>query len=384
MEKFLSLWLQKGFISEEQYQNLKADYTQSKEKTRKTRVQITLYIIGALLLGFGVLLFIAANDWLIELLNRLNFLKISILFILASTFLYKGYKLAYENSKFPKLGSSLIFLSTLLIGGVYALLGQIYNLEANSAIIYFVWFLSVFPLAFIFKSQPVNILSCVLFILSTIFYYDKLPYNNDFVWFVFIPIILGGLFYTFANIEKVEKDFNSFSLSYKMTGLFAIFITLLILTFFNDLSLNVMFPVYVVPVCVLGILSFINYGFRKEKTELIKTESVYIFSLMIYLLLIMVLPVLVPLTVKLIAHLFIIIMIVFIYSNSYKFENKSLSSLANKLLAIYILVNYIRFGSEYLTGSALFTIAGVILLLLGIYNEKKKRLKENKWKKLFL
>ncbi len=377
MQKFLDRWFVKGMISKEQYLTLLKDYRKEKEKTAKVRMQVALYIIGTILTGFGIILFISANNWILELLNKLHFLKISIVFLLALGSFWGGYQLRYENSKFPKLGSSLIFLSTLLIGSVYNLIGQIYNFEANAPILYFIWFLSVFPLAFIFKSSAINVLSCVLFILFTIFSYAKLPFDNEYIWFIYVPSLLGGLFYIFANVKKVRQDYRNFSVLYKLTALFAIYIVMLILTFWEtnlklELSGSLIF--YVLPLCFLLVWNVINLYLNKDE-RLLKIESYYLSAVLFFVLILTLANGFNVFLLGLISNIFIILMIYLQYYWGYKNDEQGFVNLANKMLAIYLIVNYIRFGINYHLGAFYFILGGVILIGLGIYSEKRKKLK---------
>ena len=189
MEKFLNRWFEKGLISKEQYLDLLNDLKSEKTKSAKLKSQIALYLIGAVLVGLGVFLFISANDWILELLNKLYFIKIFIVLLLSILSLYFGNKLQ-NQSNYPKLGSSLIFLSTLLTGGTIALVGQAYNFKANSSWLYYLWFLSVYPLAFLFRSQAINILSIVIFIIATSLFYER--WSGKYIYNLRRTIIYNG------------------------------------------------------------------------------------------------------------------------------------------------------------------------------------------------
>ena len=122
--KDVERWLKNGLIDENLAQILNADLKKEAEKRQKLRTQIVLYTIGVILLGTGVITFVAGNDWILELLQSIPVLQILILFVCAAASLIGGWKLGFETQKFPRLGGALIFLSTLLIGTCYIQIGQ--------------------------------------------------------------------------------------------------------------------------------------------------------------------------------------------------------------------------------------------------------------------
>ncbi len=374
MEKALAKWLEKGLIDKIQYLNLLEDLKKEKEKSQKAKVQITLYIIGAILLGFGVIVFIQANDWLIEFFQRNNFLKVALCSLLASGALYGGYKFSEENSKFPKLGVSLTFLSTLLIGGVWALLGQIYHIEANSFLITLLWFISVYPMAFVYNNNAINILSTVLYI-STVymFYYNCAIYDETSCLFATVGLIVGGVLYSFGNIGIIKEKFNNFSMTYKTTGLFFIFIMLFILTFVDDTKIKANECSLYMPLLAILGLNLFNYTKEKEKTGLVKAEAGFISFVVLLNLPLLYFSNIDNYIIGFFANALIILMIYLMYKYGFSLDNKRIVDLARKFLYLYLIINYFRIGSKYFHGAILLIVAGIILLYFGVRNEKMKR-----------
>ena len=164
MEKKIEKWLSEGLIDNHTASKMLEDIKEDRAKIRKTRINITVYTIAVILIGLGVITFISANEWLLQLLNSNDFLKIILMASVTIASFAGGYHLAYNKGNFPKLGNALIVLSTLLIGGTYALIGQIYNINANGSSILFLWLISILPVAYIFKNYAVNIISIILMI----------------------------------------------------------------------------------------------------------------------------------------------------------------------------------------------------------------------------
>lgn len=373
MEKRIEQWMKEGLIDEKTAAQMQQDIKAEKEKLRKTKINILIYTIAVILIGTGVITFISANDWLLELLNSNNILKITLMTLITIASFFGGYILAYEKKNFPKLGNALIFLSSILIGGTYALIGQIYNINANSASLMFLWMISILPLAYLFKSKAINIVSIILAILGIIYFYENLALDKGYIWTVFIPVLSGIMFYSIGNIHFILNKYNDFSLSYKITGALPIFITLLVLTCSVEKSYHIISAYYIIPIVLLILLNLINFSIQKNKNMLLKIETFSLITFLILLLLLLTLPgVSVPF-VMIMANLFIIAMIFFGFNYGYKFENIHIIGTANWMLIIYLTVNYCRWGWSFMDKSLFFLLGGICLLTLGLYLEKKRK-----------
>ena len=265
MEKKIEKWLNNGIIDKNTANILLEDIKKDKEQLRKTRTNITIYTIAVIFLGIGILTFISSNDWILQLLNSIDLIKILLMVLATFSSMWGGYKLAYENKKLPKLGNALFILSSLLIGGLYALIGQIYNINANNSSLMFLWLLSILPLAYIFKNNVINIISVILFIIGYCFYYMELDIDHAEVWTIYIPLILGTGLYTLGNIPLIKDKFNQFSIIYKVIGSIPIFITILILTCSVEQTYYLTSAFYIIPTIFLIILNLIIYIFHKKK-----------------------------------------------------------------------------------------------------------------------
>ena len=107
----VALMLSIPVIRAKDEEEIEAALKEEAEKKQKFTTQIVLYTIGVILLGTGVITFVAGNDWILELLQSIPVLQIIILFICAAASLLGGWKLGFETKKFPRLGGALIFLS---------------------------------------------------------------------------------------------------------------------------------------------------------------------------------------------------------------------------------------------------------------------------------
>lgn len=373
MEKKIEKWLNDGLIDKQTALKMLAEIKEDKTRAVRTKVNITIYTVAVILIGLGVITFISANDWLLKLLNSSDFLKIFLMLLVTFSAFAGGYNIAYEKKNFPKLGNALIFLSTLLIGGTYALIGQIYHINANSSSLMFLWMISILPAAYLFKSRAINILSIILMILSVIFFYAELSLDASLIWTIFIPVLCGLILYSAGNIPVVLDKFNDFSLSYKIVGALPIFVTLLVLTCSVEHSYHIMSGYYILPIVLLMLFNVINYVRQRDCNMLLKIETTSMITLLCMLLLLLILPSVSTPLVVILANAFIIAMIVFGFNYGYKFENGNIIGITNWMLTIFLTVNYCRWGWSFMNKSLFFILGGGVLLALGLFLEKCRK-----------
>ena len=366
-------WLKKGLIDENLAGILSEDLRIENKKRRKIAAQIVLYTIGVLLLGVGVISFVAENDWILELLEKTPLLQMFILFIGAILSFWSGWEIGYNKKIFPSLGGALIFLSTLLIGAAYIQMGQTYNWSTNASSILTLWFVSAFPVAFIFNSKPINWVCIVLFLVTFPYYYYEWQYDSGEVWTIFMPFCLFGILYSFANMPVIAKRFSSFALSYKLTALVPAFFTFLILIFSAENSYQMMnYHYLVIPVFVIAI-NLWNYF--ADKNRLKKHETIFIITLMLFILMLLVLKTVNPVLIMISAHIFLIWIISEGFARGYEFENASIINMTNFFLLVYIFCVYCRYGWGYLDKTIFFLLGGFGLVIFGALLEKGKRSK---------
>ena len=280
--KNIERWVDKGLIDENLAQVLRDDIKEQTQKQNRLYFQIILYTIGVILIAAGVITFVSGNDWIIKLFNKIPLLKEILLLIVTVLSFWGGYNLKFIKQKYFKLADALIYLSNLLIGANYALLGQIYNWNSN-ALVGYLWLLSIIPFAYIFKSNAINRVCLVLFIFSFYSFYDELNLDKIEAWTVIIPLSLSGILYGIANFPKIRDKFSSFSLDYKMTSVFFAFFTLLVLTFSVNPSYNIAHPCYILPAVLYCLMSLYNYFKGSREDKLLSKETIFFHFLLLFL-----------------------------------------------------------------------------------------------------
>jgi uncharacterized membrane protein len=139
-------WLQVGAISQEQAEYFRADVASVVSETSGNRFISAITYIGASALSLGVLLLIASN-WS-GLAREVKLLLALLLPVIPLCFAY--WQLLISQT--PRvLGRAANILGVVLVGGSLALIGQIYNLEANMQSFFWTWALLTTPFVLVFR-----------------------------------------------------------------------------------------------------------------------------------------------------------------------------------------------------------------------------------------
>jgi uncharacterized membrane protein len=146
-------WLSEGLITPEQREKILSRYrvlAEAEEKAAPGRLITTISILGAVMVGVGVILFIAAN-W--SEVPRWG--KLCLIFGAMITAYGLGFWLRYEKEDYPKVGAALIFLGALVFGAGIFLIAQIYHITVHYPNGPLLWGLGVFPLAYLLRFRTV-------------------------------------------------------------------------------------------------------------------------------------------------------------------------------------------------------------------------------------
>ena len=187
----LLIWENEHIISDDVKTKIEKHYiVPVKERTPPIKIII---IIGSILLGIGLILFIASNWQAIS-----GNIKLISTFTLSIIALLYGYYLKYNTKKpLPILGEGMLFLSTIILGATIIFLFQNFQISAdNNFLLVFLWGAAIFPVAYFLKSDSVFYLSAILLFLSGIFYSNLTDLPNYYY------LILGILPFLMVSDNK--------------------------------------------------------------------------------------------------------------------------------------------------------------------------------------
>ncbi|MCA9808526.1 MAG: DUF2157 domain-containing protein [Cyanobacteria bacterium HKST-UBA06] len=160
----LTDWQQRGIISAEQAEAMRADLAAADQCRQGNGLLIVLSTLGAVLLGIGILSFVAANWMAFSSVVKIGLIGTLTLASLASGALLK-YGRAGQTGAYPFVGQALMVLASLLLGATLNLIGQTYHVNAHAQSLELLWIVGIIPLAFIIQSRAVLLLAELLLLL---------------------------------------------------------------------------------------------------------------------------------------------------------------------------------------------------------------------------
>jgi uncharacterized membrane protein len=159
-----------GVITEETAEKITA-YYESKSSGSPNRLFIVFGILGALLVGMGIILIIAHN-W--DSLSKGVKLSLALL----PLFLGQGlcaYALLKENKSVAWKESASVFLM-LAIASSISIVSQVYNIEGNLGSFLFIWMLLSLPILYVMQSSVASL----MFIIGITWYACEVSYFHYF------------------------------------------------------------------------------------------------------------------------------------------------------------------------------------------------------------
>lgn len=159
LKKELPTWVERGWVKSGAERAIFEHVASQGGGTRYLTYAFSL--LGALLLGTGVITYFAANWGLIPKPG-----KLTILFgAMWAAYAAAGYFLKDERS--PNMGKSLLLFAVILFGANIALVAQIYHIDAHFPNGILLWSLGALLVAYLLRSQPAFIAALVLAIFWT-------------------------------------------------------------------------------------------------------------------------------------------------------------------------------------------------------------------------
>jgi uncharacterized membrane protein len=126
---------------------------------RRLRMAAVLAIVGALTVGFGVILFFAAN-WS----DIPRWLRVALLIAGMAALYGAGYYLREIRRTNLYVGHALIFLGTVLFGASLFLVGQMYHVQAHDPTGFLIWAVGCLAVAVLVRSGPIAALGLLVFL----------------------------------------------------------------------------------------------------------------------------------------------------------------------------------------------------------------------------
>ncbi len=327
-KKIIKHWQKEGLIDTEQEQKMLADLEKQSAKKRGFYLISIISTIGGLLLGLGAILLISSN-W--EYLGKP--FKLFLALILPIIPILLAYWLIFKKNTHHFLGYAMALLGALLIGASIALVGQIYNTEANPQGLLLTWIVLALPLIYIFISRAIAILTVALFLLYIGYYLTNLAEKNNIEEliisiFPFVYIIFGIILFLIGSTHK-----KYLLPTYHKIG-----------QIYQTLAPRII----VIPAFILTLGIFNKYLVDKDYA-LFGDASRFIYNI-----------------------LFIILLGLFYYYGS-KLKNYSLINSAFIWTGVFVTFKYFDLFWEMFEVGLFFILGGALLIALSIFLYKKRK-----------
>lgn len=197
------LWRAEGLIDTEQYQQLSERYQfNNLETVARDRFVMVLIGVGSVLLGLGVITFVAANWQAVS--RELKFtLLLTLFFVVNITGFYLWRQPNQVNRRQHRLGQGLLLLGAVILGANMALLAQMFHISSSSYQLFLSWGLGVLAMAYSLRLTFLGLLAILLVQLGYwIGLVEGLSSVGEFSWLRLMvqhmPLLTGLLFVPLA------------------------------------------------------------------------------------------------------------------------------------------------------------------------------------------
>ena len=383
-EKQIEQWLKDGIITKEQAQKMLADTSQYKKEQSSNKLIVAISTIGTILLGIGVILFIASN-WM----RFSNIFKVVIL--LGATFgsYYVGYICRYQKQNLPKAGASLIFLGALLFGATVFLVAQMYHINANSHTLMLIWLIGIVPLVYTLKTTPIAALATFLFyIWAALFVFRNFSFQEacgDFFYLPVLYLVVGVLAFGIGALHYLSDDLKAVARTYRISGIKIGMLALFLLTFrffsghydnFNIRAGAMPSRQFITGLIIFSILALIFIIIDRILNPSKSKTSILECYISLGLVTVALVFFFFPSTTNIYPLLFNLILAGIIFTLifiGYQREDIRLVNIGMSYLVVLVVVRYFDFFWDLLPRAMFFMIGGAILIIGGIAIEKKRR-----------
>ena len=225
-------WEAGGIITPEQGESILGSYPTAARAPAayhaQGRLVTAVSIVGSILVGLGVIFFVASN-W--GEIGRFPKLAVMVAALVAAQGL--GYYLNYIRG-YRRLGTAFTLLACLIYGAGIHLIGQIYHVELNHPNLTLFWFLGVLPLMYITRSQPIQFLGLVLLLVTIGFQFGNWIDHVDSrqsITGAALFLIVGLALLELGRIKEEIAALRQFAPVFQAVGLITVLGSIYVLTF---------------------------------------------------------------------------------------------------------------------------------------------------------
>ncbi len=353
--------------------------------------------IGAILVGLGVILFIASNWSAMSPLVKTTVLLLGIILSGGA-----GYYLAYEQGKYEKTGQALLLLNILLYGASIFLVAQIYHLQLNFWWGALLWLVGTKLMAYILQSRLHVWLSIPLLILFLGWLRTSVLsgssseldflFDADYSIVRLFPVIgVGVLSLSFLHRDRTHWGFAADTLF--SWGLFLSLFSIVLSTVDRDFFYRFFaFSSDFMALIIMGAAALLAVAAVMWGTFQTKEGRYGLIALLLYVLFVHVIAY-VPhwlglsadmyyygaelpfmLTGLFVVHILLVaVLLLTVLWYGTLLRNAAVINLGMLGVALLIFIQYVSFGFSMRNRSVFFIVGGLLLIALSTLLERKRR-----------
>lgn len=384
----LEHWEKEGHLTKKKVDELRASLPDA-DSNHAIRIFSAL---GAVLVGLGIILFVASN-WS----SLTPLFKVVLLMVAMLSTGWIGYYYAYEKKMYEKTGLALLFINVFVFGASIFLIGQIYNLPLNFWWGMLLWFLGAAFFAYILESKLHLWLSVPLFIFFLGWLRTEVALGFSEVDFLFderanilslLPVIGLGLT-SLAVLHRSHKNLRFGESTLFHWGIFLVLFSVVVST----VDKEIFFPVFDltfdrIAVIIIAVSVFLGIGAMIKGKFQTPQGRYAIAALGAYLLFLYSIahvpqlmgfqvsymnspPMVSGLYVLHVLLAFVLLMTVIWYGTMLRLPGYINMGIIG--LAFAILIQYFTWAFELLDRSVFFIIGGALILALSAVLERQRR-----------
>lgn len=386
VDRLIDQWLTKGVISPPQAERMRGDAREYQRENSSRKLIAVFATIGALLLGIGAFLFMAANWTAFSSIS-----KVILMLSITAAVYYGGYVLRYARGNYPLVGNALLFLGALLFGVSVFLIAQIYHVTANSHALVLVWMLGVLPLVYCFQNRAIAGLSAVLFYLWIGLFvfrgFTVAASQHNFVAMPALYLVAAVMSFALGGIHAWRDEWQGCARIFRLVSIQAAMGALFLLTFKvfsgewdgyvsagESLSrVTAQFSVSFAVILVAAIAAVaLNFLWSSRTGPELRWESGLGGSLLALTGLFFYFPAHSNVYTLLFNMAFAGSVFALLYIG-HRREDIKLVNIGMSSLALFVVVRYFDFFWELMPRSIFFMIGGFMLVIGGLAMERKRR-----------
>jgi len=185
-------WLNEGLIEPTHAQRIKERYSKQLEYNRLVS---SIFVLGSILVGLGILLFIASNWYQLG-----RTFRVGLIFSFIIVFNYLGYSFRYQKDN-AKLGESLIFLGAISFGAGIWLIAQMFQFQYGYDVGILCWIIGILPVVYLLRSQTILVLSSLL---TPIWLYVMITHNPLKIVYTYFLLFAAICYLTYHNKNRMS------------------------------------------------------------------------------------------------------------------------------------------------------------------------------------